>query len=45
MLQQENRFRGEQMQLALPAELVLPAHLQAPVHPFGRILRIGAAMP
>ncbi len=41
MLQQEDHFRGEQVQLALPAECVLTADLQATVHPLGRVLRVG----
>ena len=44
MLQQENDFGREQMELALPAEGVLTTDLEAAVHPFGRVLRIGAAV-
>ena len=44
MLQQEDHFRGEQVQFALAAERVLAAHLEAAVHAFGRVLRVGAAM-
>ena len=45
MLQQENRFRGEQVQFALAAEGVLAANLEAPMHALGRVLRVGAAVP
>ena len=45
MLQQENHFRGEQVQLALAAEGVLAANLEAAMHALGRILRVGAAVP
>ncbi len=44
MLQQEDHFRGEQVQLAFAAERVLAADLEAAVHTFGRVLRVGAAM-
>ena len=44
MLQQEDHFRGEQVQLAFPAERVLTAHLEAAMHTFGRVLRVGASM-
>ena len=45
MLQQENHFRGEQVQFAFAAERVFAADLEAPVHPLGRVLRVGAAVP
>ena len=33
------------MQFALAAELVFATHLETAMHPFGRVLRIGAPMP
>ena len=45
MLEQEDHFRGEQVQLALATERVFAADLQAAVHALGRILRVGAAVP
>ena len=44
MLQQENDFGREQVQLALAPERVLTADVEAAMHPFGRVLRIGAAV-
>ncbi|EWC63630.1 hypothetical protein UO65_1037 [Actinokineospora spheciospongiae] len=44
VLEQEDRVRVEQVQLALAPVGVLAAHLQAAVHALGRVLRVRAAV-
>ena len=45
VLEQEDGFRGEQVQFALAPVGVLAADVEALMHPVGRVVRVGAAVP